>query len=77
MADHLLSMQEKMQTLQEDLESLFLVLLYSIIRYVGYDVEIEDQQQVINIIFFQSKTRHGQSHGGDGNVSFLKQSYLS
>jgi len=60
-----------MHTLQDDLESIFWVVLYVIMRYMGYKVELEHRLQDIVNIFFQHTTRNGESHGGAGKRDFM------
>jgi len=48
-----------------------LVLLYVIMRYMGYNVEPEHQLQAIDNIFFQHSTQHGESCGGAGKQEFM------
>lgn len=71
MSTHLLSTPRQMHTLQHDLEFVFWVLLYVIMRYMGYNVEPEHQLQAIDNIFFQHSTQHGESCGGAGKQEFM------
>jgi len=71
MSAHLLSIPEKMHTLQDDLESIFWVLLYTVMCYVGYNITLEDRLQTVEDIFFQYSHQNGKSQGGAGKRGFV------
>jgi len=62
-----------MHTLQDDLESIFWALLYVIMRYIAYDIDIDTRLDDIQHVFFQNQPQHARNHdrGGAGKLDIV------